>query len=112
MTATRQAKSESRSVRAAIIAEVLAIVALVERRDYVTKLRDKAKEIKEIRVLGLKKDLKINLPEHYNRIYQENAKRLGPLSSVEAAQVVRFYQLIDSFRSDVTDGGVLFNGTR
>jgi len=112
LTAARQSKAESRSVRAAIIAEVLALVELFERRAYLDKLRTEAKTLKQPRPLNLPLTFQINLPEHYNRIYQENAKRLGSLSSIEAAQVVRFYQLIDSLRSDVTEGGVLFNGTR
>ncbi|WP_331832377.1 hypothetical protein VUG52_01630 [Pseudomonas sp. LH21] len=111
LTAARQSKAESRSVRAAIIAEVLALVELFQRRSYLKTLRSEAEALKTPRPINFKVTCKINLPEHYNRIYQENAKRLGSLSSIEAAQVVRFYQLIDSLRSDVTEGGVLFNGT-
>lgn len=37
--------------------------------------------------------------------------RLGGLTPHEAKQIVRFYQLADSVRLDVTAGGLLFNGT-
>jgi len=56
--------------------------------------------------------ISIKIPDHYNRIYQENVKRLGTLSVSEAMQIVRFYQLVDSLRVDVTEGGILFEGTK
>ena len=42
---------------------------------------------------------------------QANVTRLGGLTPHEAKQIVRFYQLADSVRLDVTAGGLLFNGT-
>lgn len=53
----------------------------------------------------------VNIHEHYNRVYQANVTRLGGLSPNEAKQIVRFYQLADSVRLDVTIGGSLFEGT-
>lgn len=44
-------------------------------------------------------------------LYQANVTRLGGLSPNEAKQIVRFYQLADSVRLDVTIGGSLFEGT-
>ncbi|MBK3471740.1 hypothetical protein JJD61_13670 [Pseudomonas carnis] len=59
------------------------------------------------------KEFSFALPngENYNRVYQANLSRLGALSSAEAAQIVRFYQLADSVRADLTKGGILANGS-
>lgn len=114
----RQAARERESVRAALMAEVLAFVELVALRGYVEGLRDaqahlsppegvSVTEIFEPRFLKYS----VNIHEHYNRVYQANVTRLGGLSTDEARQIVRFYQLADSVRLDVTAGGVLFSGT-
>lgn len=54
----------------------------------------------------------VPIPEGYNLIYRENAGRLGCLAAQEAANVVRFYQLIQSVLAHVTEGGYLVEGTR
>ena len=114
----RQAARERESVRAALMAEVLALVELVELRGYVEGLREaqaylsppegvSVTEIFEPRFLRYS----VNIHEYYNRVYQANVTRLGGLSPNEAKQIVRFYQLADSVRLDVTAGGSLFEGT-
>lgn len=45
-------------------------------------------------------------------VYRANLARLGGLSSIEARQLVRFYQLTDSVRADITEGGALYTGTK
>lgn len=114
----RQAARERESVRAALMAEVLALVELVELRGYVAGLREAqadlsppegatVAEIFEPRLIKYA----VNIHENYNRVYQANVTRLGGLSPNEAKQIVRFYQLADSVRLDVTAGGTLFGGT-
>ncbi|MDS9876178.1 hypothetical protein [Pseudomonas protegens] len=114
----RQSKAESRSVRAALLAEVGALLEVAERRGYLKSLHEGVKAISSYPALELEKfsdsdfAISIKIPDHYNRIYQENVKRLGTLSVSEAMQIVRFYQLVDSLRVDVTEGGILFEGTK
>lgn len=114
----RQAARERESVRAALLAEVLALVELVELRGYVEGLRTaqaylappeglSITEVYELRFLKYP----LNIHESYNRVYQSNVNRLGGLSPHESKQIVRFYQLTDSVRLDVTEGGILFEGT-
>lgn len=111
----RQAARERASVRAALLAEVLALVELVELRGYAQGLREAEEyvrsspdsEVGETRSL----EFSVNINDHYNRVYQANVTRLGGLSPHEANQIVRFYQMTDSVKSDVTAGGVLAKGS-
>lgn len=114
----RQAKKERESVRAGLLAEVSALVEIAERRGYLGYLWDvhnlllcTADEVLEERPLETF-ELRVPIGEHHNRVYQQNVGKLGMLSPREVRQIVRFYQLIDSFRSDVVEGGVLYDGNK
>lgn len=112
-----QARKERASVRASLLAEVSALLDMVERRHYVRDLRFKEKLLAETPQDQLdsqdQSESKFALPngENYNRVYRANLSRLGSLSASEAAQIVRFYQLSDSVRADVSHGGVLAVGS-
>lgn len=116
LNSNRLARQESRGVRAAILAEVAALVELAERRDYLQVLRTMAVEAREFyrENPDHPEDFTLSIPlsENYNRIYLQNAQRIGVLSADEARQVVRFYQLVDSLVCDVREGGLLHDGTR
>ncbi|HBO4442103.1 hypothetical protein OPY27_03125 [Pseudomonas aeruginosa] len=113
-------RRERQAVRAAILAEIRALVDLIERRGYLSHVRT------EYQTLSLslamvtpftqqevaEASLRVLVPPDYNLIYRENATRLGCLEPGEAAQVVKFYQLIQSVIADVTPGGLLYEGTR
>ncbi|MBX6032261.1 hypothetical protein ISE67_16290 [Pseudomonas aeruginosa] len=113
-------RRERRAVKAAILAEIRALVELIERRGYLSDAR------KERQTLSLRLAratpftqqevaevfFQVLVPPDYNLIYRENATRLGCLEPGEAAQVVKFYQLIQSVIADVTPGGLLYEGTR
>ncbi|EWC43381.1 hypothetical protein [Stutzerimonas stutzeri] len=114
----KQAKRERTSVRAALLAEVGALVELCDRREYLPYIREVAEYLEALTDEQLEEFaedaffLKVPISEHYNRVYQENVGRLGTLSVDEARQIVRFYQLVDSVRSDVTENGVLYEGCK
>lgn len=116
LNSNRIAKQESRSVRAAILAEVAALVELAERRAYLPELRGMAEGARAFYQENPDSTdsftLSIPLSENYNRIFAQNAQRIGVLSENEARQVVRFYQLVDSLLADVKEGGVLYDGTK
>ena len=90
---------------------------MVERRHYLRELRLIEKRVAAIPHDQLdsldEKEISFALPngENYNRVYQANLSRLGALSATEATQIVRFYQLADSVRADVSNGGILANGS-
>lgn len=57
-------------------------------------------------------EVKFDFSQAYNQIYQANAQKIGALTANEAKQVVRFYQLMDSVRTETSEGGRLYTGTK
>lgn len=110
-----QAWRESRSVRAAILSEVEALVEIAGRQRYGDQLSDAIRNWNpRPSVYGPQTSgrcVRLNIPEHYNRVYLANAPKLGVLSEKDARNVVRFYQLMDSLRADTSEGGGLYGGT-
>ncbi|WP_252088543.1 hypothetical protein [Pseudomonas sp. MWU13-3659] len=110
-----QAWRESRSVRAAILSEVEALVEIAGRQRYGIQLSDAIKNWNPRPSAygpGVSvRRVRLNIPEHYNRVYLANAPKLGVLNEKDARNVVRFYQLIDSLRADTSEGGGLYEGT-
>lgn len=109
-----QAWRESRSVRAAIMAEVEALIEIAKRQKYGNQISAALRSWtydQEHRLGGYYR-VRLTIPEHYNRVYLANAPKLGVLREKDARNVVRFYQLMDSLRADTSEGGVLFDGTQ
>jgi hypothetical protein len=112
-----QSKKEAANVRASLLAEVGALVEVVEKRGFLDALRQKESILRARH--GRVMDAFESHPERYcvrleaqfNRVYQANVAKLGVLSAEEARQIVRFHQLCDSVRLDVIEGGVLAVGT-
>jgi hypothetical protein len=113
----RQSKRESASVKASLLAEVEALIEIVERRRFLPILREKQALLTARRksLIGtfaaLPEVFSVRIDSQYNRVYQGNVTKLGVLSAEEAKQIVRFHQLADSVRLDVTSGGALARGT-
>ncbi|HFF2084749.1 hypothetical protein ABL980_03665 [Pseudomonas aeruginosa] len=113
-------RRERQAVRAAILAEIRALVDLIERRGYLSHVRTEYQTLSLSLAMATpftqqevaEASLRVLVPPDYNLIYRENATRLGCLEPDEAAQVVKFYQLIQSVIADVTPGGLLYEGTR
>lgn len=55
--------------------------------------------------------LQVRIPQHYCRVYIANLGKLGYLSPKDAQLVVTFYQYVDSVVQDVTEGGIIYEGT-
>jgi hypothetical protein len=97
--------------------QLSALLEMVERRHYLRDIRLIEKRVAAIPQDQLdsldEKEISLALPngENYNRVCQANLSRLGALSATEATQIVRFYQLADSVRADVSNGGILANGS-
>ncbi|CAI8824871.1 hypothetical protein EMIT0P253_260027 [Pseudomonas sp. IT-P253] len=50
-------------------------------------------------------------PQHYCRVYIANLGKLGYLSPEDAQLVASFYQYVESDVRDVTEGGIIYEGT-
>ena len=112
-----QAKRENSSVRAALLAEIEALLDLCERHRYARSLIDvlegmRRLDIKTRQGMGTAYySVKFDISQAYNQIYQANAQKIGSLSPDDAKQVVRFYQLMASVRRETSEGGRLYVGT-
>lgn len=115
--AYQQTKNERASVRSALLSEVAALVEIVELRGYLPDLRNSQKYLMALDEEQLAKQnpddftAAVPVPIEYNMVYRANLTRLGGLSPTEAKQLVRFYQLTDSVRVDISEGGVLYVGS-
>lgn len=92
-----------------LLAEVQALLSIIEYRGY----RDSIKEIitfLNTQEKGTTYKLTVLVPEHYCRIYQENAGNIGIIPYEYAHRIIIFYQLIDAIVQDVKAGGVFSNG--
>jgi len=102
---------EQKSIRVAIVAEVIALRKIAELRGYLSGLNNAVSMLE-----SLPENERPKLPggiavaDHYCRVYVANLSKLGYLSGKDALLVVTFYQYIDSVVRDVTDGGILHAG--
>jgi len=107
---------DKRSVRASLLAEVAAMREVVRIRGYLDSLRQTAGELKgelgeQAKANGIVWKFEIPISTDYNQIYKANLGRLGVLSEHEAVSIVRFHILAESVRADVSEGGVLAQGS-
>lgn len=113
----KQSKRESETVRASLIAEIAALVDIVELRRFLPALREKQALLvfRRSSVMGefgvTPEKYEVRIDSQFNRVYQANVTKLGMLNAEEAQQIVRFHQLADSVRLDVIPGSDLASGT-
>ncbi|WP_282412279.1 hypothetical protein [Pseudomonas sp. PS01299] len=113
----RQSERESASVKAALFAEVSALVEIVERRGFIDALRERqatlaSRQASAQRTSDVAPEFyEVLIDNQFNRVYQANLTRFGVLTVEEAGQLVRFHQFADSVRLDVIPGGGLAVGT-
>ncbi|WPC29734.1 hypothetical protein OE648_08220 [Pseudomonas moraviensis] len=112
----KQSKRESESVRASLIAEIAALVDIVELRRFLPALREKQALLaaRQTAIGAFRRDpesYEVRIDNQFNRVYQASVTKLGMLTAEEARQIVRFHQLADSVRLDVIPGGDLATGT-
>jgi len=107
---------DKRSVRASLLAEVAALRDVVQMRRYIDDLRETAVELRgeigdRMRANETVWKFEIPISSDYNQIYKANLGRLGVLSEHEAVSIVRFHILAESVRADVSEGGILAQGS-
>ncbi|WP_027595227.1 hypothetical protein [Pseudomonas sp. LAIL14HWK12:I7] len=111
----KQAQSQAKSVRAALLAEVAAIEKFLVAENYLEKLKKIAQDLSAVKSAlqrGTRR-FQVATADHLNRIYKANLAHLGALSKTEAILVVRLHHLLEGFLADVTGSGPLaFGSTR
>jgi hypothetical protein len=90
-------RKERESLRAALRAEIQAILAIVERRDYIPGL---SRFVEAIRA-GSPNFFEVRIGRDYDIVFRSNCDKLGLLLSETAAKTVRFYYLVSSVVEDI-----------
>ena len=92
-----QRRKERESLRAALRAEIQAILAIVERRHYIAALSNLIEAIRG----GSTNFFERRIGSRYDIVFRSNCDKLGLLSSETAARTVRFYFQVSSVVLDL-----------
>lgn len=104
-----QQKIRGDSIKSALITEIDALIKICDSRNYKTSIENVITQLK-IAPHQQKFQVTVKIPEHYSRIYQENASEIGLLDKDTAAKIVQFHQYIDAVIQDIIPGGNLSVG--
>jgi len=102
-------RREAEHVEASLVAEISGLIEIASERKYVQGLNDAATYLRT-QPEGSTFRFDVRIPDHYSRIYQANAQRIGLLPPRRAADIVRFHQLADAVVQDLIPGGVISRG--
>lgn len=103
---------ERKAVKVALVAEILALREIANAREYMNDLLEAAAVLRaEPETERNTIQFEVPVPEHYCRVYVANVSRLGSLTLRDANLIVKFYQYADSVITDVSPGGLLYEGT-
>ena len=104
-----KAKKQSSNLKSALIAEIQALLKIIESRRYREELQEVCDRL-STQPPGTSHPVSVQIPEHYSRIYQANCIRIGEIDSEIASEIVIFHQLIDAIAQDFCPAGVFANG--
>jgi len=90
-------RQDRKSLRAALRAEIQAILAIVERREYLPGL---SRFVEAIRV-GSPNFFEVRIGKDYDIVFRSNCDKLGLLPPETAARTVGFYYLVSSIVEDL-----------
>lgn len=99
-------KHESHVVGCALVAEISALLTIIEARQYLEHFEKVITHLKN-QPRGASAPLVAKIPEHYSQVYQKHVDRLGCLDPRFAAEIIHFHQLVDAVVQDVIPGGAL-----
>lgn len=97
--------NECRAVTSALLAEVSALLTIIEHRKYIENFRLIALHLHNHPSSLYKFSVKV--PDHYSRVYQAHIDRLGVIDPQQAAKIIEFHQLLDSIVQDIGAGGLI-----
>ncbi len=95
----RKHKQFAGQVQNCILAEISALVRIIENRKYVEGMEEAVAHLRNnpTDVYTLHADI----PAHYSNIYREQCLNLGVLDRIVARDIINFYQLIDAVIQDI-----------
>jgi hypothetical protein len=98
-------ENEKKSIQNAIISEINALLKIIQYRKYINGISNIVDNLKN-NSNGICR-YRINVPEHYSRVYQKHVDRIGLLDSITSSKIIEFYQLLDAIVQDVCPGGII-----
>lgn len=101
----RKSRKESQSITTALLSEISALLVIIEHRKYLKSLQDVVDYLAEHPSETY--SFSVRVPEHYSRIYQTHAERIGLVKPSLASKIIEFHQLLDSVVQDVSLGGLI-----
>ncbi len=99
----------TKSFQLAIMAEISALLSLIERRKYREALDRGIFDAKVGSLVNMPSLLSLNIQEDYCPVYYNNLDKIPLLDNNKAKEIVLFYALIASLVQDLRPGGVLNN---
>lgn len=105
----RRDSNFSTQVRNCLLAEISALLEIIEHRGYLTSIREAVEHLKS-QPEGTTYHFTVDVPQHYSKIYQENCCNIGVVQNNVAQKIVVFHQLIDAIVQDVKPGGIVSSG--
>lgn len=99
----------SRRIQSSLLAEISALLMIVEHRKYHLLIKQIVKYLKA-QPPGSTQSFMVQVPEHYSRIYQENCINIGSIDTDVSEKIVIFHHLIDSVVQDVKFGSTTSSG--
>lgn len=100
---THKRRNERESVKSALLAEIKALLCVIEHRQYLDQMKQVFEQ--QQKMPGLKIRYQVKVPDHYSRVYQAHVDRLGVIQPALSSKIIQFYHLLDSIVQDVTPGG-------
>lgn len=99
----RRRRDERHRVESALLAEVRAILSIVEHRNYIEELGRVVDDLRN--APGTTCKFQVRVPDHYSRVYQAHIASLGIIDSHLGTKIIEFHQLLDAIVQDITPGG-------
>ena len=98
-------KREEKSLSSAMIAEIDAILRVIEKRGYIEGLEQEVAALENGDIED--SEYSVIIPGHYSRLYQSNASRIGLINNKLSSRIITFHQLIDSVVQDISPNGTI-----
>ncbi|MDG5501410.1 hypothetical protein [Marinobacter sp. BGYM27] len=105
----RREAAFAKQIESCLLAEISALVEIVDRRGYLSALKDVTDYLRQ-NPEGTYCKFAVDVPSHYSRVYQDNCKHIGVVRSDIAQEIIVFHQLVDAVVQDMKPNGVFSEG--
>lgn len=107
----RREAAFAKQIESCLLAEISALVEIIDRRGYLSALKDVADYLRQ-NPEGTQYKFTVDIPSHYSRVYQDNCKHIGVVRNDISHQIIIFHQLIDAVVQDLKPKGAFSDGAK